>query len=79
MTAGSSPARNFVREEIQDPAAVFLDGFTMAGMFGWLKMPGAPMMFSEESWRLEDSQFREFFEPFLTKPREGLSSQATDK
>jgi hypothetical protein len=43
----------------------FLDGFTLAGLLGSAKLPGAPTVFCEANCRLEESQFRKLFEPFL--------------
>jgi hypothetical protein len=39
----------------------FLDGFTLAGLFGWAKLPGAPDIFCEEDSDFFDSRFVALF------------------
>lgn len=45
----------------------FLQGFTLEGLFGWAKMPGAAEVFCDETTGLEDSHFRELFAPYLAR------------
>jgi len=42
----------------------FLDGFSVAGLFGWAKLPGGAETLVEETTDLSESQFAELFLPF---------------
>lgn len=72
----------------------FLDGFTMAGLFTKLRRPGAPtQLFAdpepsrmpcgaevlvEDAKNLQESRFKDLFEPFLSRSSEDVSDRGAD-
>jgi hypothetical protein len=72
----------------------FLDGFTMAGLFTKLRRPGAPtQLFAdpdpgrmpggakvlvEDATNLQESQFKDLFDPFLSQSSDDMRGRIAD-